>query len=209
MCRPARRLSVVLCLALALTFSACGTLEVGIEQTAAPPTAAAGVEATATVPASPSPTEDGATEPAPAPTEDLSSVPVEAVEVYLVAVGDDGQGGERIGCGDSLIPVTRQIAPTTEPLRSALEELLSIHEQFYGESGLYNALYQSDLVVESIERDGGSATIRLRGRMQLGGVCDNPRFEAQLLGTANQFEDVGEVSILINDVPLEQAISLK
>jgi hypothetical protein len=43
----------------------------------------------------------------------------------------------------------------------------------------------------------------------LGGVCDNPRVEAQLVETAMQFPGVMEAAITINGTPLEEALSLK
>lgn len=50
--------------------------------------------------------------------------------------------------------------------------LLAIDEQFYGESGLYNALYQSDLQVESAEVDeSGTAVVHLSGEYALGDAC--------------------------------------
>jgi len=43
----------------------------------------------------------------------------------------------------------------------------------------------------------------------LGGVCDAPRVEAQIEQTALQFSTVHEVAVFINDVPLEDVLSLK
>ena len=79
----------------------------------------------------------------------------------------------------------------------------------YGESGLYNALYQSDLQVESISLENGKAEIYLTGTMMLGGECDNPRVEAQLKQTALQFSTVQEVSIYINGKLLSEVLSLR
>ncbi|HXV44576.1 MAG TPA: GerMN domain-containing protein, partial [Anaerolineae bacterium] len=131
------------------------------------------------------------------------------IKIYLVALDDNGQNGPKIGCGDSLVAVEREITPTLAPLRAAIEELLAVHEQYYGQSGLYNALYQSDLHLENVAIDEhGKATIHLSGSYTLGGVCDTPRFEAQLEETARQFSTVKDVAIFINDMPLEEALSL-
>jgi hypothetical protein len=43
----------------------------------------------------------------------------------------------------------------------------------------------------------------------LGGVCDNPRVEAQIEETALQFATVSEVAVFVNGKPLEEIISLK
>src|SRR5437763_8111848 len=39
------------------------------------------------------------------------------VKVYLVAVGDAGKAGRKIGCDDSLVPVTRTVGAAGDPLR--------------------------------------------------------------------------------------------
>jgi hypothetical protein len=49
----------------------------------------------------------------------------------------------------------------------------------------------------------------LSGTMMLGGVCDNPRVEAQLEETALQFPTVSQVSVFVNSRPLEEVLSLK
>src|SRR4051794_27781085 len=49
-----------------------------------------------------------------------------AIKVYLVKVGDAGKSGKKIGCDDSLVAVTRTVKATGAPLRSAIEELLSM-----------------------------------------------------------------------------------
>jgi hypothetical protein len=209
-----------------LFLTGCGTLQIGIERNL-PSTATVNnptVQApTLTVPVVlPSPTIETLppTLTLPAPTEimaaptEISSAPTatlgpQMVKIYLIAVGDNGQSGQLIGCGDSAIPVDVEIQPTKEVLRASLEKLLSMKEQFYGQSGLYNVLYQSDLQLESITLDNGKAVINLTGTLTLGGVCDNPRVEAQLISTVLQFSTIQEASIFINGTPLKDVLSLK
>jgi len=131
------------------------------------------------------------------------------VNIYLIALEDNGISGKLVGCGDSVIPVQVEIPPTQGLLRAALEGLLSTKDQYYGESGLYNALYQSDLQLASVTIEGVKAIIHLTGTLMLGGVCDNPRVEAQIVETALQFSTVKDVSVFINDKLLEEVISLK
>lgn len=134
----------------------------------------------------------------------------DSVKIYLVVLGDNGQSGQKIGCGDSLVAVERKIAPTAAPLRAALSELLSIKQQNLADLNLYNSLYQSDLQIDSVTVDsGGTATIKLIGKMQLGGTCDSPRFENQLKATALQFATVKKADITINGTPIEQAVSTR
>jgi hypothetical protein len=131
------------------------------------------------------------------------------VKIFLIAIGDGGKSGKEIGCGDSVIPVEVEVPATADPLVAAFEELLSIHEQYYGQSGLYNALYQSDLTVESASIQEGLATVELSGQMMLGGECDDPRVEAQLEETALQFPEASQAAIFINGIPLKDVLSLK
>ena len=51
------------------------------------------------------------------------------LKVYLVAVGDNGRSGKKVGCEDSLVPVTRALPTTQAPLKAALEELLSVRSE--------------------------------------------------------------------------------
>ena len=127
--------------------------------------------------------------------------------IYLVAVGDEGESGEEIGCGDSLIPVEVEIEPTIAPMTAALEKLLAIDTREYGQSGLYSALYRSDLTVEGIDIEDREAIINLSGELVAGGVCDTPRIQAQLRQTALQYSTVDEVSIFINGEPLDDLLS--
>ena len=129
------------------------------------------------------------------------------MKVFLIAIEDNGQSGTLVGCGDSAIPVTVTIPRTQGVLKAALQKLLSIKEQSYGESGLYNALYQSDLELQNVTIEQGTAIIHLTGTLMLGGVCDNPRVEAQIEETALQFSTVSNVSVFLNDTPLEEVLS--
>jgi len=129
------------------------------------------------------------------------------VKIYFVALGDNGRSGPKIGCDDSIIPVEVMIEPTTAPLTAALNQLFAIKSQYYGQSGLYNALYRSNLHLDSAVVEGGRATVRLSGQLQLGGVCDDPRVEAQIEATARQFATVDEVDVYLNGQRLEDVLS--
>lgn len=131
------------------------------------------------------------------------------VKLFFVAINDNGVAGKKIGCGDSIVAVDRFIPTTIAPLTAALRELFSLTDRNYGSSGLYNALYQSKLKIDSIAIVNTRATIRLSGSLMLNGVCDNPRVQAQLEPIALQFSTVSSVSIFLNGIPLQQALSEK
>jgi hypothetical protein len=142
---------------------------------------------------------------APPPTPPSTGV-FTRTNIYLIAVGDAGQSGEEIGCDDSVIPVEVEIEPTVAPLTTALNRLLAIEDREYGQSGLYNALYQSDLTLDDVRIVEGEAVIELSGTLTLGGVCDEPRVEAQLRKTALQYSTVDRVAIFVNGTPLDQLL---
>ncbi|MBI3734255.1 MAG: GerMN domain-containing protein [Chloroflexi bacterium] len=158
----------------------------------APPTATA--PATATVP--------------PTPTRTITGTPT-TLKIFLIALDDNGKSGVKVGCGDSAVPVTRAVQQTLGFLRAAITELLSIHERIYGQTGYYNALYQSNLTLESLSLVNGKATIKLTGTTALGGTCDTPRFTEQIRQTALQFSTVTDVEVFINDKPMDQVIGSK
>lgn len=130
----------------------------------------------------------------------------ENIQLFFVALGDDGKTGTEIGCDDSIVAVETAVTNATAPLTSALEQLLESKEQYYGKSGLYNSLYRSNLKVDSVVIENNNATVNLSGTFKIGGACDTPRFEAQLRRTAEQFSTIQTVDIFINGITLEEAL---
>ena len=177
------------------------------------------------VAAQPSPTGSGIavlqlTTPAPipsratpivlTPTPKPTTAPATVSRVKIVMLDINGGGtGMKIGCGDSIVYVERDVAPTGAPLSAAIREQLSIHEQNYGQSGLYNALFSSNLALASASIVNEHATINLTGTLRTGGVCDIPRVEAQIEENALQFSTVKSVTVFINGVEIHQALSQK
>ncbi len=132
---------------------------------------------------------------------------VSRVNLYFVAVDDNGRNGPAIGCGDSIIPVAINIPPTPAPLTAAIRELLAVRDRNYGNTGLYNALAQSSLQLDSASVAQGVATLKLSGQLTSGGVCDDPRIIAQLTQTARQFSTVNSVQIFVNGQRIEDLLS--
>ncbi len=133
------------------------------------------------------------------------------VQVFLIALEDNGTSGPAVGCGDSAVAVNRDVALPSDIegiITTALGQLFSIHDQTYGEFGLYNALYQAQLAVDSVVLDeAGHATVNLSGTFSLSGVCEDARFRAQIEETIRQFPEVTGVSVLINGEALEDIVS--
>ncbi len=124
--------------------------------------------------------------------------------IYLIAEGDGGDSGQLVGCGDSLIQVTREVTPYPSPIAAALNTLFSIKERNYGESGLITALYSSNLSVDQVIHTANSVSVYISGDISVGGICDEPRFVEQIRQTviANAHEEQ-HVFIHINDVSID------
>lgn len=127
------------------------------------------------------------------------------VQVPLIAMSTNGP----LGCGDTVVMVTRNVSATIAPLTAAVQQLLSIHDRFYGQSGLYDPLYNTNLAVQSVTINNGLATIKLTGKLSLGGECDDPRVAAQFDALGHQFSSVQKVQVFINGTPLENLLGGK
>ena len=95
-----------------------------------------------------------------------------------------------------------QVGPT-------LRRLLADHRPLVGQSGLYNALYQSDLEYISGSYDGRTITVWLSGTFMLAGTCDIPRAKAQLEHSAMTAAGAEHAEVYVNGVPLDDVLSLK
>ena len=126
------------------------------------------------------------------------------VKVYLVALGDAGKSGRKIGCDDSLVAVTRTVKNDGAPLKAAVRELLAMPRDYEGRLGNY--WFGERLRVTGATISRGTATIRIAGRVFVAGVCDEPRIEEQIKETARQFPGVRKVNVFVNGRPLANVI---
>jgi hypothetical protein len=153
---------------------------------------------------------------------DSSSVPAQgsasgtsssqtSVNVYLISLNAAAPNVPSIGCGDSVFPVKEMIPKTEAVLSAALTKLLSIKDQNVkiGAASYYNALYQSNLKLDSAVIANGIATVKLSGTVQSGGECDDPRIVAQIKNTVMQFPSIKQANVFINNTKLEDYFSLK
>jgi hypothetical protein len=129
----------------------------------------------------------------------------QTIKIYLVAVADDGKSGRKIGCGDSLVAITRSVKKTVAPLIAAIRELLITPEQTEGARRLENFWKGRNLRVQSISVRNKTATIQLSGELFVAGVCDAPRIQGQIEETARQFPSVKKVKVFIGKRTLADA----
>jgi len=130
----------------------------------------------------------------------------QTIKIYLVAPGDNGKTGKKIGCGDSLIAITRNIKNTAAPLAAAIRELLLTPDHPDGNPNLENFWKGRNLKVRSVSIVNNTATIRLSGEVSVAGVCDEPRIESQIEETARQFPTVKRVKVFVGNKTLAAAI---
>jgi hypothetical protein len=163
------------------------------------------------IPATPQPLPTITKSPLPSLTPSPTSAPSKggnSIKIFLIALEDNGTTGKKIGCNDSVVPVSINIEPTLGVLRASFVELLKLEGQsYYGLSVLYNSLYQSKLSIVSLNIVNREAILNLKGTLASGGVCDDPRIQAQLEETALQFNTIDRVSIFINGIPLAHLLS--
>lgn len=137
-----------------------------------------------------------------------------SVEIYLVDLGSSATSSQNtIGCGDTLVPIKQEVGSTVgvSVLKASLVNLLSLKQKDIkvGTSTYYNALYQSNLKLDSATVVNGVATVKISGTTELGGECDDPRVIAQIRETVMQFPTIKQANIFINNKPLEDYFSLK
>ncbi|MBI4836299.1 MAG: GerMN domain-containing protein [Candidatus Abawacabacteria bacterium] len=129
----------------------------------------------------------------PAPT----ITPVTTVQIALVDASGTATGPSSFGCGDSIVMVNRTVSTTT-PLKTAIEELLSVNTYNYGMSGLITALATNSLTVSNVTMIGTMAKVELSGSLTFGGTCDVPRVKEQMDKTIKQFPSVSTYEIWLN-----------
>lgn len=143
---------------------------------------------------------------------DQTAEPV-SIYAFYIAAEDDGQSGQAIGCGDSIVGIytgkDNASGDLSKQLEQAYTHILSNKDSHFGESGFSNTLGASNLKYDRSEiGEDGSVTIYLTGELSIAGVCDHPRIEGQLSQTALQFDQVKTVNVMINDKSLQSYLDL-
>lgn len=128
--------------------------------------------------------------------------------MYFVAIGDGGSRGVRFGCDDSLVAVQLTRPTGSDPLATAMGQLLAPVDTATG-AGLYNALSGSALRYVSGYLDGSTAVVNLSGSLRPGGVCDHSRIETQLTQTAVAATGASQAAIYIDGQTLSDVLSLR
>jgi hypothetical protein len=128
--------------------------------------------------------------------------------IFLISLADSPTAGPAVGCGDRTVAVEVDLPAPRPALQGSLAALLDAGKS-YESAGYYNALANSPLRLQRIERSGGAAKIYLAGYLELGGACDSPRVLAQLTATATQFRDLQTADFFLDGKPLRDLLSGK
>jgi len=121
----------------------------------------------------------------------------------------DPQARVKPFCNDATLPGPVNTPADDNTLRAAYETLLGINVDEV-QNG-YNALYLSDLRVDSVSIQGDVATVQLSGEMRVletGDVCAATRMYNQLVQTALAFPNINNVVITINGQPINEALEI-
>lgn len=145
--------------------------------------------------------------------DDTSSM---TLKLAMVAMEDNGESGEMIGCGDSIVfvnkTVTGDLDEEREVIETALTELFAVQDPFYGESGLYNGLtHSSNLAVDEVEVEDSSVRVDITGSLISAGTCDDPRIKEQILSTIEENTDltVTDADVFINGESLQDYFDMR
>ena len=142
------------------------------------------------------------------PQDVNATATVRKARIFLISIENKVSAGAEVGCGDSAVPVEADLPAPTPALWGSLETLLTAGKR-YESAGFYNALANSPLRVQRIERSGSTARIYLTGYLEIGGVCDSPRVLSQITETATQFQDIDKAEIFLDGKPLDELLSGK
>jgi hypothetical protein len=112
-------------------------------------------------------------------------------------------------CNDATLPRPVSTPADDNTLRVAYETLFSVDADEVQDG--YNALYLSDLRVDSATIQGDVATVQLSGELRVletGDVCAATRIYNQLTQTALVFPNINTVVITINGQPINDALEI-
>jgi hypothetical protein len=125
-------------------------------------------------------------------------------DVYFYIPGDNGDNGELIWCGDSLSPMQNTVYTNIDPLRSAINALLTVENDMVKAFWLDNALESNKLEIDYIQDNNTYTIIALTGELKIQSDCNLSRIKWQLVRTAWQFFRNNNFIILINNTPLNE-----
>jgi sporulation and spore germination protein len=139
------------------------------------------------------------------PPLDLDAgAPTQKARIFMIELED----GNEADCDGEVVAVEVDLPAPARALEGSMEALLAAGRR-HDSAGLYNALANSPLRIDRIERKGDAARIYLAGYLELGGECDSPRVLSQLTETATQFRDLRKAEFFLDGKPLRELLSGK
>jgi hypothetical protein len=156
----------------------------------------------------PKPPASEKVKPPPAPPK---VVPPKEHDVAVILIAQMPKSGKAkdIGCGNTTKAMTQKSTFQGDVVEDALKVLFALTRAGYENGELYNALYQSNLKVQSVQTRDDVVTVHLTGNIKMSGECDIPRVRAQIIDTIKAASDAKKIVVWVNDKSLDEALSLE
>lgn len=146
----------------------------------------------------------------PQPTPQATKQPNSStISFYVTKTTQSSPNASSFGCEDTLLKVEKEIINSVQPpVKSAVTELLNAKDGYTDANIQYNVFYQSNLELDEITESQETISVYITGELKLGGVCDNPRVKEQLTKTIEEYVKGKKINILINNIPVDEYLSL-
>jgi hypothetical protein len=133
-----------------------------------------------------------------------SGAPEVSANIYLVAINNEKLEGKTFGCGNILVPITKNVISDPNNVEAALNELLRTKDT----EELKNYVKGAGLIVFQVTIANGSADVYLKGDLTINDPCDIPCIQEQLTETAKQFPGIERVNFFINNQTLDAYLKI-
>lgn len=119
-----------------------------------------------------------------------------AMAMLIAYEGEEFPGVEqsgsylKVGCQDMLVPYDIPVVATRLP------SVLTALTQFEPPEGLHNPLQEKGITFKELQEDEtGRTIVLLEGQPSFGGICDTPRFKAQIEETLKLYVKKFEIRL--------------
>jgi len=132
------------------------------------------------------------------------------VEFWLISKTGNHPRAKQVGCESYIVPrmtTTYATGDLTQDLNTALFALFLPDRQ--NPEGITNDLLDDQgLFVESVTIENSHATVQIGGELQGIGTCADPVFEAQIIQTIFQFDDIQSATVTNKGMNLREFVDM-
>jgi LysM repeat protein len=134
----------------------------------------------------------------------------EFLQFWVISEVDAPSNGIQVGCEGYIVPIKTSIVATdntSNDMKTALNTLLAPNQQLQVDHTNY-LLDEQNLFVENVSIEDGHATVLIGGDLYGWGACADPIFEAQIIQTIFQFEDIQSATVMNGELNLRQFVDM-